>query len=185
MNFLPILLMGGAAAVVVSASGKKKGSKSRVIDMGLYSYSSNCKHLWIGSLDVAKPGAIHLDAEQNEVMNQFVAGPLQSAIKAAVETREGDPKWGDKPFWITELALGTVAELVPRCKFKEGNPTGAAALALLPLVLGRIGVYLHEHGVDSKDFLAAAALETMLMAQASAKAGGKVDIVKMIREARS
>ena len=28
MNFLPILLMGGAAAVVVSASGKKKGSWS-------------------------------------------------------------------------------------------------------------------------------------------------------------
>ena len=185
INFLPVLLIAGAAAVVVSASVKKKSkSKPRVIDMGLYSYSSDCKRLWIGDVDVTTPAALQLNAEQNEAMGKFVAGPLESAITAAVADRSGDSSWGERPFWITELGLGVIAKLVPQCKFVEGRPTGKAALALLPLAFGRIGLHMNELGLSSKEFLAAAAEETALMAKAAAKKGGTIDLVKTIREAR-
>lgn len=184
----PIILIAAAAGAVYLFSNKKKSTDKKaaasIIDKGTYSYSSDCKHLWVGGVDIASSDVVKLTKEQNEAMNRFVSNAVVPAIVAEANSKT-DPSWDDQPFAITEWALGAIARIVPGCEYKEGKPANATAAALLPLTMAHIELHVIQSGGNMNDFAVMIAAEMIWMARAHAESKGKpVDIIKFIRQVR-
>ena len=180
---LPLIIAAAAGVYIVTSGKKRSRPKSRIIDKGSYSYSSDCNHLWIAGFDVAQIDTVKPNDQQAAAIRQFGEEVTSPAAAAALAAKYGGVAAGDRPpMWVTELGLDTIANILPGCAFEEGKTPGRAALALLPMAMIWVGIILPG---DGDEFTEAAAAEYRILAEATAESGGVAsNVVKLIRLVR-
>lgn len=162
IQFLPILLLGGAAVYVVTQK-KKPAKKSKitpgkpphsvkVIDKGTYSYTSNCQKFLIGGADIASYNTKNLSPSRKAVLRAFEA-ELMKATKAEHLSHAGDTKFDDRPLWMWEFAVGVAERLAPECNVKEGKPLSKVASAIIGLTFVELAKYYASIGSDPAEVI--------------------------------
>lgn len=180
MNFLPILLLGGAAAFMMAQPKKKK---SKIVNKGNYSYTRDCKKLYIKGIDADTENPTE---EQLQLLHEFVQSDLVPAFDAARQAMFAEMGDGmdDTGVFIIELSARAANHLMGDCALKEGHRPHAG-LAMFTVAMANVAGYLVQSGVDAAEATKEIAREMALVTKAQLESGGSVDIMKLIREEKA
>ncbi len=177
-KLLPIVALGGA---VLLLSGKKKKKRARVASHKIvkdgYSYTADCKSLWIGGQLITDPkvafGGPKIDA-------WFRDQALPAALKGLEQV---DLEAPGMP--LLEASVIGVTILVPECVFKKGEPNPPIAAEILGVMISLIAQHLAISAADPQSVFDEMRREMWVMTQAPGAGKNKLDVIALIEREKA